>query len=422
MKKVLAITWKDIVLLVRDRAALIMILAAPFALTLGLGAISGGFSSQSSGVGDIPLTIVNMDRGELGGNLLQALESPNLNGLFTIQVGTDIAAARLQVESDQIAGLVIIPADFSASFQPNIQSDQTGPVAPVELYTSPERPYSASIIRSVLTEMINSLQLGPLSSQVVVQGLINSGRLAPDPTAVSQVTAALRSMDLSQIGGRAIRIQVGQESPTERNQPPNALSYLAPAMAVLFLMYTVTLGGRSLLTERENGTLARILTTSTTSAQILGGKVSGIFITGFLQVSILILVSALLFGLRWGAPLAVVLLVCSVCLAATGWGILLASLASTPWQVGGIGSALMIIFGLLGGTFVPTSQFSDLVRMLAKITPNYWSNTGFSILIGGGGLKEITGAIEALWIMAAILFTVSIFFARKRWASGFARK
>lgn len=422
MKKVLAITWKDIVILLRDRAALILILAAPFALTLALGAVSGGSSSQSSGIGDIPLIIVNLDRGELGGNLLQAFTAPDLGGLFTVRIGTDIKSARQQVESDQVAALLIIPAGFSASILPDMQTGQSGSAAPIELYTSPERPYSASIIRSVLVEMVNALEAGPLSSQVVVQGLITSGRLAQDPTSIGQAVATLKSQEINQTGGQTIRMQVGQESPAVQNQPPSALSYLAPAMAVFFLMYTVTLGGRSLLVERENGTLARILTTTTSSAQVLGGKVSGIFISGFLQVSVLIMASALLFGLRWGAPLAVLLLVISVCLAATGWGILLASLATTPWQVGGIGSALMIIFGLLGGTFVPASQFSNLVRAVAKITPNYWSNNGFLILIGGGGLKEIAGAIEALWIMTVLLFAISIFFARKRWASGFARK
>lgn len=40
MTKLLTIGWKDLRLMFRDRAALILMLAAPFALTLGMGMIT----------------------------------------------------------------------------------------------------------------------------------------------------------------------------------------------------------------------------------------------------------------------------------------------------------------------------------------------------------------------------------------------
>ena len=61
----------------------------------------------------------------------------------------------------------------------------------------------------------------------------------------------------------------------------------------MFLMYTVTYGGRSLLAERSQGTLPRLLISPTATAQVLGGKVLGIFFTGVAQVGILILASAI---------------------------------------------------------------------------------------------------------------------------------
>ena len=41
MRKILLIGWKDVILAFRDRAALILMLAAPFVLTVGLGAVTG---------------------------------------------------------------------------------------------------------------------------------------------------------------------------------------------------------------------------------------------------------------------------------------------------------------------------------------------------------------------------------------------
>ncbi|MBK9091875.1 MAG: ABC transporter permease [Anaerolineae bacterium] len=74
---------------------------------------------------------------------------------------------------------------------------------------------------------------------------------------------------------------------------------MAPSMALLFLMFTVTNGGRSLLAEKAQGTLARLLISPTTGAQALLGKLFGAYLTGVLQMLILILTGSLLFGLRW---------------------------------------------------------------------------------------------------------------------------
>jgi ABC-2 type transport system permease protein len=422
MHKMLNITWKDLILLVRDRAALILMLAAPFVLTLGLGAVTGGFSSQSGGIGDIPLILINQDQGKWGGYIEQAIRSEGLADLFTTTVGSDVSTARRQVENDEAAALILVPSRFSDSFTSDTQSGQVEPTSLVEIYTSPERPNSASIIRSVVSEIINGLQAGPAGVQVALDGLISSGRLAPDQQAIQAIDVGLQQAVSEQSEEAGIIIHQATGAQAEQNQQPNVLNYLAPAMAVFFLMYTVTQGGRSILIEREYGTLARMLTTPTSNAQVLGGKVFGIFIAGVLQVGVLVLGSSLLFGLGWGDPLAVGLLIVAVCLAATGWGVFLASVATSPWQVGGVGSALMLIFGLLGGSFVSVAQFSEPVRRMAMITPNYWFNTGILTLMSGSSLAGILNILGALLLMAAALFVISMLTARKRWASGFARK
>ena len=62
-----------------------------------------------------------------------------------------------------------------------------------------------------------------------------------------------------------------------RNRQLRRAGLLAPGMALMFLMFTASNGGRSLLTERNQGTLPRLLVSPTTSAQVLGGKMFGIF-------------------------------------------------------------------------------------------------------------------------------------------------
>ena len=133
----------------------------------------------------------------------------------------------------------------------------------------------------------------------------------------------------------------------------------------------------------------------------------GIFATGTAQVLLLIGASTLLFGLHWGDPVGVVVLVLAAVAGATGWGLLLTALARTPGQVSAIGAALMLIFGILGGSFVRMEAMPTWLRLVSRVTPNAWGLDAFSTLALGGSLLDIGTPLLSLLGMGAILFSVS---------------
>jgi ABC-2 type transport system permease protein len=435
MKKILLIAWKDLALIFYDRAAWILMLAAPFALTLGLGAVTGAFSGGGSGPNAIPIVIANQDDGPFGEALVQAFYSEGLSALFSLAETGDLSEARRQVEDDLVAAAIIVPAGFSAGLTPALSATlpdalipeaQTGqaapPAVPVEIYANPGWPVSSGLVQSVVTEIVDRIQAIPVSERVIVEQLLAGGRLSPQdlPAYAAGLTARLAAgMSAPDGPGVSIAVSTGLAQPDEPQVEPSVLAYLAPGMAVFFLMYTVTQGSRSILNEREQGTLARLLTTPTSNAQVLGGKVLGVYLGGLAQVGVLIAASGLLFGLGWGDPLGVACLVLAVTAAATGWGILVASFARHPYQVTGIGMALMLLFGVLSGVFIPASSFSEPVRLLSRITPNAWAMDGFTILAGGGSLADLRDPLLALLALAAVLFVLAVGLSRRRWASGF---
>jgi ABC-2 type transport system permease protein len=140
----------------------------------------------------------------------------------------------------------------------------------------------------------------------------------------------------------------------------------------------------------------------------LGGKVLGIFLTGVAQVGILILASTVFFGVKWGDPEGLIVLILATAFGATGWGMLITALARTPAQVGSVGSALMLIFGILGGSFINLDQMPAYVRTLSKITPNAWGLDGFTTLALGGTLPNLIQPIAALLIMGGVLFGIAV--------------
>jgi ABC-2 type transport system permease protein len=194
----------------------------------------------------------------------------------------------------------------------------------------------------------------------------------------------------------------------------DVLALLAPGMALMFLMYTVSYGGRTLLTERNQGTLTRLLVSPTRTSQILGGKMIGIYLTGAAQMFILILGTTLLFQMQWGDETAVLVLVLAAVFGAVGWGMLITALAKTPGQVNAVGAAIMLTFGILGGTFINMDNMPAWFRMITKITPNAWGVDGFTTLALGGGLKDILTPILALLVMGSALFTVAVLLINRR--------
>ena len=147
---------------------------------------------------------------------------------------------------------------------------------------------------------------------------------------------------------------------------------------------------------------------------VLGGKMIGIFLTGAAQMFILIEGTTLLFKLQWGDDLAVTALVLAAVFGAVGWGMLLTAIAKTPGQVSAIGSAMMLTFGILGGSFINMDNMPVWFQYITKITPNAWGMDGFNTLALGGGLHDIQIPILTLLAMGLLLFAVAVFLFSRR--------
>jgi len=414
MRKTFLIGLKDLKLIFRDRAALIFMLLAPFMLTIGMGFVTGRFSGGANGLSDIPVVIVNLDHEQLGDALVNTLSSKDLAGLLEPTISSDAEAARLLIDADKAAAAIIIPQGFTRSIIPAEgtafdQSYVQPNVVKIEVYANPTRPTTAGVIEAIVDEFVSRVEEGRTLGITSLTGLIQSGLIDPK-NAQDEARKIFGNFNESQAA--AITLKTDKEGANAVNF--DILAYLAPAMALMFLMYTVSHGGRSILTERSLGTLPRLLVSPTSSAQVLGGKVMGIFFTGVSQVGLLILASAVFFGVRWGDPAGVIVLVLACVFGAAGWGMLITALARTPAQISSIGSALMLIFGILGGSFINLDQMPPFVQALSKITPNSWGLDGFTTLALGGTLPDLKEPIMALLIMGIVLFGIAvILFNRK---------
>ncbi|NWG33477.1 MAG: ABC transporter permease [Chloroflexi bacterium] len=408
MLKLLLIGIKDLQLMFRDRAALTFMLLAPFLLTIGMGFVTGRFSGGSTGISDIPVVIINLDKGDLGNALEDLFNSDELSDLMEPTASDSPEAARQIIDSDGASAAVIIPEGFTRSiipvegtmFDPNAVQPEA---VQIEVYANPSRPTGAGIVKAIVDEFVSRVEEGRTRGMTSIIGLMQSGLLNPQ-NAETEARALFENVEETESTALTLRTDKKGAAAVEFD----LLAYFAPGMALMFLMYTVSYGGRSILAERAQGTLPRLMISPTQTAQVLGGKVLGIFFMGVAQVGILILASTVFFQVKWGDPLGMVALILAAVFGAAGWGMLITAFARTPAQVGSTGSAIMLIFGILGGSFINLEQFPPFMRTISRITPNAWGLDGFTTLALGGTLKNLTEPIAALLLMGTVLFGIAV--------------
>lgn len=412
MKKILLIGWKDVKLAFRDRTALILMLLAPFVLTLGMGLVTGSLgTSNPNVVSNIPVVLVNQDENTLGNTLVEVFQSEKLQDLFTVTKLDDPEAAIAEVTADRTAAAVIIPAGFTESLMASQGSSSGSDAVKIQLIANPTRPTNAGIVQTIVSSFLSQVEIGRVGAEVTISQLLDQGLIQPqDAPALAQKIGTGQAI----LAESQQAIQIKGVTSAGESVEFNVLGYLAPGYALLFLMYTATNAGRNILVEKREGTLPRLLVSPTTASQVLSGKMVGSYITGALQMLILILASTILFQLQWGDPLAVLVLVLAAVFGAVGWGMLISAIIRTPGQATTIGSALMLTFGILGGSFFDLGALPDWIRVISSITPNYWGQNGFLSLTLGAGLVDIWKPLLALMIMGLLLFSISAILFKRR--------
>lgn len=414
----LPIVLKDTLLRFRDRRALIYMLAAPLLIGLIMGAAFGRQGDDNSPIYAIPVAVVNADAGDLGTIFVQVLTNIQVDTdegaqpLFTLTTLDDIQAARSLVENGEVRGVLYLPPDFSAALQ-EIGAGR----AQIHLYTDPSAQISPLILESVVQRIALGFQSAALGARLagtqVQLAVENDPALGPALAALPQ---AIASAQADFAAKQAAHSQITLESETlGAAQQVNAMDYFMPSMAIFFLMFSMFAGTRSILNEEKAGTLARLMTTPTSPAAILLGKISGTLLTGLLQMAVLVLVSAFLFGVDWGAPLGVVLMTLTTVTAAAGLGALVAAFARDDNQAGILGTVFALVFGVLGGNFIVLRGLPTWLDFLSKATINRWALDGFTALsLSQASLSAILPNLLVLSAMGILFFALSLMGFRRR--------
>jgi ABC-2 type transport system permease protein len=166
---------------------------------------------------------------------------------------------------------------------------------------------------------------------------------------------------------------------------------------VLFVFLTAQATAQSVYDEKKVGSFRRLLAAPLSRIELMVGKIIPNFLVTLAQIVIIFAAAVWVLPLMGmdrlslgEEPLAVVILSLVLALCSTSLGVLIAAIAKTEGQIGGLSNVGLWVMGALGGAFMPTFLMGDFLAMVGKLVPHGWATEAFyDLLLRGKGLADI---------------------------------
>jgi ABC-2 type transport system permease protein len=381
------IAGKELRQRLRDRTAVLVGVVAPLALA---GLISAALGGALRGELSATVAVADLDGGPAARALIDdVLTSPELASILTVTEVAGADAARRAVDDGDADVAVVLPAGLTGSL------GGPEPVGP-QVIRSSEAVFSGDVVEAVVTGYAARLDAFRLAT--------SAGEARGDPLDLAELAAAA--------GGAEPAVILSGTDPGSADVPP--ATQFAPGMGILFLFFLIAMGARSLLAEREAGTLARLLAAPAPASSVVAGKAASSFVLGLSSLLVMWAASTVLLGARWGDPVAVTALLVAVTFAVTGIVGMLVTVARSAEQAMAYSSVVAFTFALLGGSFFSLEQSPEWLRQVALVTPNGWALRGILDLSAeGGGIGSVGHNLAAIGLFGAITAAVAIWRARR---------
>jgi ABC-type multidrug transport system permease subunit len=196
-----------------------------------------------------------------------------------------------------------------------------------------------------------------------------------DLIVVSSEGAQASKAAFEQLAKEPRTMSLGVQSAGKRREIPSGFEQSVPGTMVMFtLIVLFTTGAVSLLIERDQGILRRLASSPMSRGSVVLGKWGARMSLGVVQIAFAMLAGSLLFHVRWGPSLPVVVLVLLVYGSlAAALGMLLGNFGRTEGQVIGLGVIASNVLAGLGGCWWPIEITPLWTQKLAMAFPTGWT-------------------------------------------------
>jgi len=406
--KSISIAFKDIQILIKERGEVLQLFLLPLIFIIvfsgALGALGG-----SDEVERLTLPVVDLDGGQAAQSLLAGLGAAG--GLQTELY--EHSDAQSQLEANDINRMLVIPADFTGGTEQGEQVELT-------LISHPDADLQETeAVRLVIVGVTSEMSL----ENQILSSLRQMGDMQANAPEEYQVftTDRVLAQARSQFEAAQTRplIEVKETVPSQEGERElvQTMGLVAVSgIAVLFVFGTAQVTARSIYDEKKVGSFRRLLAAPMSKSALLSGKMLPNIIVGMIQFTVIFAFGVL--GLKWlglsapslgNEPLSVVLVCFVICLCSTAFGILIAAIARTENQIGGLTSLLVWGLGILGGAFIPIAFLDQFLGPVVKVIPQYWANRALSsLMLRDLGLADVSTEIAVLLGFTLLFFLIGL--------------
>ncbi len=401
MRAAIVIALKDLKQRLRDRSALVVAFAAPLGLALIVSAAVGsGFSGEFSAT----YAVVDQDNTPISTAFTkQVLGAPQLREqIDVVAMGSEDQARAVILHKEpvgrtavrqEISAAFVIPQGFSAAVAGNRR-------ARIRVLRNPDAEIGSEVAAAIARAYTDQINAGRLS----VLTTIRASGAPPDPATIGRLAtaAAAERIPIELADGR-----VGRKSVA-------AAGYFGPAMAIFFLFFTTSFAARSLLAEREQGTMPRVLVAPVQRSSIILGKALTGLAIGLSTLVVMFATFGLLLDIDWGDPLTLAVVSLATVLAVMGLTAVVQSFARTQEQADAYSTMVGVLLALIGGSFFPLFQMPDVVQRISVVAPNAWALRAFNdIVYDGARLGDLGPHLAVMLGFAVVAGGIAVARARR---------
>jgi linearmycin/streptolysin S transport system permease protein len=340
------------------------------------------------------------------------------------EVPIDRARATLLVRDGDLPVAIVIPAGFGATFGSFDSSAKA-----IELLSDSSDPVASQVISGLLqkTAMTAAPDLmarqglgmfekygGPLTprQRQAMDGWSRSieGGGAGDSAAADSAGGTGGGPAL----GAAVQVKVVDVLGERKTNP--IISFYAAGIAVMFLLFSASGAGGTLIEEVESGTLERLLTSRAGMGTVLAAKWLFITLLGVLQIVVMFVWGMLVFQLDLLPHLPGFFVMTFLTAgAAAGFGLVLATLCKSRQQLGGLSTILILTQSALGGSMFPRFLMPEEIKKIGNFTFNAHALDGYqAVFWRDARLIELWPQVLILAALTVVFMTVARLLAR-RW-------
>ena len=382
--KVVDIARVNLLRQVRDRSDLFFVFVLPLIIILALGLQFGGISTARLGV------VAPADDAEAA-ELVALLGAAGTR--FEIRAIADEATLRQQVERGMLEAGVVIPDGFGASLRGETTVAIRYLGTPDSLTLGLRAPVEAAVAR---------LAAVTTAARVAVAEGLAGWDAAAGAAAAGYEDAPGVEVDVSVVGEPGMFAGFSQ------------FTFGASTQLVLFMFLTSMTAAGRLVYTKQLGVSRRMVSTPTSMGTIVAGEALGRLGTAMLQATFIVVVTAVVFNVSWGNPLAAGALILVFGIVAAAVAMLIGALARNPDQASSLGVFLGLALGALGGCMVPIQTMPEFMQQVSRFIPHSWALLGLQEVIRtGGGIETVATNLAVLAGFAVVLGTLAVWRFRK---------